>query len=121
MEIETKIGFNRDYDFDGPRAQAEVCKRECPTPVGDLAFRFIEHWGMVAAIHDGEDSQGRAKLRLTTPEEVVDRAFVMAKMAAQRARDEGLMVPLPSYAELEAAEQKRRAEKEAKKAAKATA
>lgn len=121
MELEQRIGFDRDYDFDNPKAQVQFIKRETVTQTGELAFRFIEQWGMVAAIHDGEDSQGRAKLRLTTPEEVVERAFVMAKLARERAKAEGLMIDLPSFADLSAAEEKRKAEKAEKKAAKATA
>lgn len=40
-----------------------------------MAYKLIERWGMVAATPDGEDSAGRSKLRLCTPDEMVERAF----------------------------------------------
>ena len=56
-----------------------------------LAMSLIERWGMVAGQPDGEDSAGRSKLRLSTPEELVDRAFIVARMAFSRAREDDLI------------------------------
>ena len=63
-----------------------------------LAFSLLERWGMVAACPDGEDSAGRAKLRLSEPSELVDRAFEVANLAFNRARNDQLIHncgPLP--------------------------
>lgn len=48
-----------------------------------IATVFIEKWGMVTGIGDGEDSAGRHKVRLATPDEVVDRACEMAELACK--------------------------------------
>lgn len=66
----------------------------------DLAARLIEKWGMVAATEtNDEDSAGRAKLRLQTPEEVVSRACRTAELAFAEFRARGWVVPLPSPSE----------------------
>ena len=46
----------------------------------NIAIDFITKWGMVAAIPDGEDSVGRQRLRLATPEELVDRSILTTKL-----------------------------------------
>lgn len=56
-----------------------------------IAGQMLERWGMVSAIEDGEDSAGRQKLRLATPDELVARAFACAKLFMQKARDGGLL------------------------------
>jgi hypothetical protein len=65
-----------------------------------VALALIERWGMVAAVEDGEDSTGRAKVRMSTPEELVDRAFTVAKLAMDRARRDNLVHIFPSLEEL---------------------
>ena len=40
-----------------------------------LAMELIGRWGMIAGMPDGEDSAGRAKLRVMTPDEVAKRAI----------------------------------------------
>ncbi len=70
-----------------------------------MAAALIERWGMVAAIPDGEDSAGRAKLRLATPEELVARAFSCAKLAMKHARDNNLLHktdPVPDLSDIQA-------------------
>ena len=62
-----------------------------------FALAVMEKWGMVAAMPDGEDSSGRQQLRLATPEELVARAFAIAKLAFQRTRDDSLMVAIPEF------------------------
>lgn len=73
--------------------------REKYEKAAEIAFVFIEKWGMVAGIPDGEDSAGRQKVRLGTPQEIVDRAFECALLAVQRAHDEGLVHIAPSMNE----------------------
>jgi hypothetical protein len=69
-------------------------------PQGAFAMAFIEKWGMVAALPDGEDSSGRAKLRLATVDETVGRACDMAEKAYAEFERRGWFTLLPSMAEL---------------------
>lgn len=48
--------------------------------VAATAAEMVNRWGMVAAEPAGEDSAGRAKLRLATPAELVDRAVRVAEL-----------------------------------------
>jgi hypothetical protein len=86
--LESKC-INREEKFDQPQVvlhnTEELEKEAC------LALALIERWGMVAGIPDGEDSSGRSKLRLSTPEELTERAFECAKLAFDKARYKGLM------------------------------
>ncbi len=41
---------------------------------GSIALEMVIRWGAVAGSPDGEDSAGRAKTRVQTPAEVVERA-----------------------------------------------
>ena len=64
---------------------------EVALPEGQFAAHMIEKWGMVAAMSDGEDSAGRQKLRLATPEELVERAITTTNLLFKRMREEGMM------------------------------
>ena len=73
---------------------------EIPEDEAKLAFSLLERWGMVAAAPDGEDSAGRSKLKLSTPDELVERAFAVAKLAFDKARADNLIHnagPMPKY------------------------
>lgn len=72
-----KLVIHRDYCYDD---------------AAELAVRMIERWGQVAAIDDGEDSAGRAKLRLATPEELVTRAFEVAELYVYHAAHRGHVI-----------------------------
>jgi len=65
-----------------------------------MAIEMVHRWGMVAGVDAGEDSSGRAKVRLATPEEVVTRAFTCVNLLLQGARDRGLIVKVPDLSEL---------------------
>lgn len=65
-----------------------------------LAMALIEKWALVAAIPDGEDSSGRAKCRLSTAQETVDRAVEMAGLAVSAFKERGWLVESPSLTEL---------------------
>lgn len=62
-----------------------------------LAFLLISKWGMVAASPDGEDSAGRAKIRPSTPDELVTLAIDTSHAFYERVRALGwtVAVPLP--------------------------
>ena len=62
---------------------------------GKIVIDLITRWGMVAAIPDGEDSSGRQKLRLMTPEELVERAVSTAHIFVEQAKRESLAIELP--------------------------
>jgi len=64
-----------------------------------MAVDMVLRWGMVAVEPDGEDSLGRAKMRLTTPEELVERAFTVANLMFSKARASGLMFEAPHISE----------------------
>jgi hypothetical protein len=61
---------------------------------GKIVIDLITRWGMVAAMPDGEDSAGRQKLRLMTPEELVERAVESARLFVKVAKDESLCIML---------------------------
>jgi len=65
------------------------------------AIEFIEKWGMVAGIEDGEDSSGRSKLRLATPKEVVERAIEITTLMFNAFDDLEWMHSLPTVEEAE--------------------
>lgn len=55
-----------------------VHKTHEPYTVARIAMSMAERWGMVAAMPDGEDSAGRQKLRVLTPEELANKACATA-------------------------------------------
>lgn len=61
---------------------------------------------MVCAVPDGEDSSGQAKLRIMTPDEVVQRSFETAERFFAQAAERGHMAELP---DLDAAAEKKTA------------
>src|SRR6185312_692836 len=92
-KIEIKVA--KQYE-DLPRLV--VHEVEHPNFEARLAVNLLEKWGMVAAETDGEDSAGRAKLRLSTPKELAERA---CNVAAE-IRTRGWFVSAPTWAEMEA-------------------
>jgi hypothetical protein len=117
MTPEVRIHMN-EY---GDRPEVQVNERERFAEEAKLAIVFIEKWGLILGEDNGEDSAGRQRVRSSTPEEVVERAFAMARLAMQTARDRGLTYALPTFAETDAVQAAHKAEKEAKRNAKATA
>lgn len=69
---------------------------ESPGQEAQFVLHLIEKWGMVAGDDGGEDSAGRAKLRLQTPEEVVARAMQTAEAAFRTLREHGWIAPMPA-------------------------
>jgi hypothetical protein len=86
----------RASDFRGG-TEISICPTEVPEQEGDYALHLMTHLAIAAAIPDGEDTAGRQKLRLMTPQEVVDRACEISKLAFQQfqAREWTLKLPLP--------------------------
>lgn len=75
---------------------------ETPDDVAQFAMQLIDRHANVAGHEDGEDSQGRSKLRLQTPEELVERSFKIAQLTFAMARARGHMLTLPDLNELNA-------------------
>lgn len=62
-----------------------------------FAQAMIERWGCVSCEYDGEDSSGRQKMRIQTPEELVTRACAIAELctAEFKRRQWALDLPAP--------------------------
>lgn len=90
---------------------------EMPNEEAQMAFNFLQHWGMVAAKNTGEDTSGRSKIDVLPVDETVARAFDMAELAYSEARRRGHMIEVPDLNEInekfDAKTRKREAESEA--------
>lgn len=75
MPIEQKIEL--DY-HDDPKTQLN--DNDVFSNKANIIIEMINRWGMVSGIPDGEDSAGRAKIKLMPPEILVNRAFVIADL-----------------------------------------
>lgn len=65
-----------------------VHNKYMPNPKAMFAMDLMKHVGIVLGEPDGEDSAGRAKFRLATPEELVARAVAIADLAFATFEDE---------------------------------
>lgn len=61
-----------------------------------LAADLIERFGSVASIPDGEDSGGRQRLRLQTPDELVSRCCAIADAAFGEFEKRGWLLEVPA-------------------------
>ena len=59
------------------------------------AIEMAARWGATAAMPDGEDSAGRSKMRLQTPDEVSARACEIATLLWVQCEKRGWLVPVP--------------------------
>lgn len=112
MKTEVRIKMNEYGDL----PKVEINDRERLNAEAGVALALLERWGMCAGMNDGEDSAGRSKGRLATPEEVVERAFTIASLVFKTAREREMTVVLPSFAEIDAVQASHKAEKAGKKA-----
>ncbi len=64
-------------------------------------MEMLNRWGMVAAEDDGEDSSGRAKIKLSTPEALVRRACEMTERAYAICEEKGWLTKTPTLEEME--------------------
>jgi hypothetical protein len=69
---------------------------------GGIATELVVKWGAIAGQTDGEDSAGRSKLRLQTPQELVARAIECAAALWEALQKQGWidMVPSPKQKDL---------------------
>lgn len=92
MKTTAKVLTN-EQEFRSPKIR--IHHSHTFTPVAELAERLCVHWGMVAGAPDGESSDGSPKLRLLTPDEVVQRAFETSEKFFSNASERGHLVELP--------------------------
>lgn len=118
----TQEAFIREKFTNDPMPEVVMHDTEAPDAEGRFALSLVERFGLVAADAGLETSTGHAQFRVLPPEDVVDRAFILSRLAFARLRSEGMMTAIPAYAELvergkEArdAEERRRDEARAKR------
>ncbi len=85
--------------FTNDKREVLQSQLEYPDWVARLATLMVEKWGTVAAEPDGEDSSGRAKVRLATADELVTRAVDVAEALVAKLRERGHVYKTPTYAE----------------------
>ena len=68
-----------------------------------IIVEMISRWGMVAGIPDGEDSSGRSKLRLSTEEELVNRAFKISDLMFNELELRDLMIQTSTFENMDLA------------------
>ena len=78
-----------------------VHRGELPTDEASFAMAILERWAMVQGQTDGEDSAGRARLKLMPVDEAVQRACDISESAYAAFRVRGWMLDVPSLNELE--------------------
>ena len=74
------------------RSSVVVYERVAPNLKARMAKEMVERWGCVAGMPDGEDSSGRQRWRLRTPEELAQHACDAAD------RERGWLLDLPEPA-----------------------
>jgi hypothetical protein len=102
MPIEWDLKASRYDNLD-----LHVHDTDAPNWEARMASLLIDRWGMVVGGTDGEDSAGRSKLRLLSPEEIVERACATAQLAVAAFRARGWVQQLPSINEIREAREKR--------------
>jgi hypothetical protein len=70
---------------------------EQPIAEARYAMQLAERFALIAGEDNGEDSAGRQKLRLATPDEVVQRACNIAHLMFTEIRDRNWMLPVEAW------------------------
>ena len=96
--IETVVSKSR-YEWENG-AHLGLHDTEHLTAEMRFAMNIAERWAMVSATPDGEDSAGRQQMKHMPETEVIERAFTIARLAFERGRRLGWVVPLPTMAEI---------------------
>ena len=86
--------------YDNDRKTVVVHDDEYLSLRAKLTFQLIERWGLVAAMPDGEDSSGRAKLRLPTSQELVTRSCEISELLFDECGRRNWLIKGPSAEEL---------------------
>ena len=97
--MESRLRFD---DYKNRRVELQVQEAEAAEMEARIACSLVEKWGLVSGVPDGEDTSGRQRIRLMSPEEVVDRAIVTSDLLVKAFRERGWMHKLPTFAESDA-------------------
>jgi len=73
---------------------------EVPCQEARFAMSLLERFGLIAARDGGEDSAGRAKTTEQTPEQSVERAFLIAELAYKKMRAKGMLLDVGTIEEI---------------------
>ena len=103
MEDKKLLGSYRAkgiHAFEDPRMYKKgtfsINRLEHPNLEATLASEMVMKWGMVSGMPDGEDSSGRHKLRLATPDELTTRAVETAELLLKKMNDKNWVLNLPA-------------------------
>lgn len=99
MAISSKVFDDR---FQSREGSIGVWETEHLTMEGKIALAMVERWGLVQGQEDGEDSSGRAKLKLMVPEDVVARAMTVTELFITAVRSRNWTTIVPSFEEADA-------------------
>ena len=97
---EHKKDTNAVAGFDFLARSVTVYRRKALDLTGELAYRLLERFAVVAAQPAGEDTAGRQALRLMPPEEIVQRSFQIARAFMAEADRMGNFIALPDLEEM---------------------
>jgi hypothetical protein len=76
--------------------EVRIVRDHIPNEEGDLAIRFAERFAVIAGVEDGYDEAGRAKFRLQTVDEVVERSCELAAKMTIALRERNWILDLPT-------------------------
>lgn len=77
--------------------EIKICHRVHLNPEANFAAALMDHLAIVAGAPDiGEDSAGRAKIRLMTPAEVVERACEISRLAFEEFEKREWLTEIPA-------------------------
>ena len=75
----------------------QIHRKECPVGPADFAFQFLQTWGRVSflpTMGEGPEDQAKYEATLSTPKELVDRAFEVAEIYMAEAKRRGYVLAL---------------------------
>ena len=95
MTIEYKVHKNQ-YSSEVKSPSVSLHETEYLNLRAKFAMDLIARWGMVVASPDGEDTSGRAKLKLEKEKDVVKRASKMTALAFSEFEKNNWVTHLPT-------------------------
>lgn len=79
----------------GEQTEVTIYTKFAQNTRAKLAVTLLERWALVAIKPDGEDTSGRQKFTMFSPEELVERACVTADLAITEFEKRGWLLALP--------------------------
>lgn len=93
--MNTKPHFNEEPSFRGG-TEIKISRSMIVNAEADFAMELMRHLAIAIGHPDGEDSAGRAKLRLMTPQEISNRACEISRCAFDEFEKNDWLVALPA-------------------------